>query len=338
MKRLRAVLNDDAAQPRYIETVARTGYVFIAPVEELAESTPLPSPPPAIREVFPAPTRRWFLAAAGAIAATAGVGGYIWNRRAADLQLRSLSFEFGNISNVFFTADGQSVIYSANWSGGARCQTFIHRLEERRARALPLDGLGVAAVSASNELILFDFGADPKSSGTIVRATLDGTNPQRVDDHLLSVDWAQDGKHFACIRYENDEYRVEYPAGPTMHVSPGSLGPVRIAPTDGAGAVLEHDDRGDTGGYILLLQRGGSSKKLIERWPHMVSIGWHPNGQEIWFTGSRDGATTALWAVDRAGNTRMVGLPGMADATFDVHRNGRVTFIKNHARTESRVQ
>lgn len=44
MKRLLAVLDDDATQPQ--------------------------------------PVRRWFLAAAAAVAATAGVGSYIWNRRA----------------------------------------------------------------------------------------------------------------------------------------------------------------------------------------------------------------------------------------------------------------
>jgi DNA-binding winged helix-turn-helix (wHTH) protein len=33
VKKLRAVLNDDAEQPRYIETVAGIGYRFIAPVK-----------------------------------------------------------------------------------------------------------------------------------------------------------------------------------------------------------------------------------------------------------------------------------------------------------------
>jgi DNA-binding winged helix-turn-helix (wHTH) protein len=35
MKRLRAVLGDDAVAPRYIETVARTGYVFIGEAVEV---------------------------------------------------------------------------------------------------------------------------------------------------------------------------------------------------------------------------------------------------------------------------------------------------------------
>ncbi|MFN0102934.1 MAG: winged helix-turn-helix domain-containing protein [Bryobacteraceae bacterium] len=330
VKRLRAVLGDDPAQPRYIETVARTGYVFVANVEEVVPSAQPPS------FTLPAPpSRRWILSGAAAIAASAGVGAYIWKTRARDLQLRKLSFDLGNISNVFFTADGQSVVYSAHWSGGARWQTFLHRLDESRPQPLPFDGLGVAAVSSSDELLLFDFAAHSKSRGALVRASLDGARPQFLDEHVLSVDWAHDGKHIACVRFDGSEDRVEYPAGRTMHVSPGNLGPVRVAPTDAAIAVLEHNVRGDTGGYVLLLERGRAAKKLMERWPHMVSIAWHPNGQEVWFTGSRDGTTNALWAVDRGGSIRMVGLPGMADSTFDLHRNGRVTFIKNHARLES---
>ena len=40
--RLRQALNDSADTPRYVETVARRGYRFLAPVEEVDRSSPVP--------------------------------------------------------------------------------------------------------------------------------------------------------------------------------------------------------------------------------------------------------------------------------------------------------
>lgn len=344
VKRLRAALGDSADEPRYIETVARSGYVFIAPVSELIrEPEPAAAPPPVsapatvdLPSTTPPSRRRWLWAAGGAIAASVGGLGFIARPRNRELKLQRLSFGDGAISNAFFTRDGKSIVYSARWTGET-WKTYLHHLGSSEHEPLKLEGYGVASISDNDELVLFAY--DPKITryGAIVRAELSGGAPQYIDERIKSVDWALDGKHIACVRGDDKEDQVEYPAGRVMHSTHGSLGPVRVSPTDGAVAVIEHPVRGDTGGYVLVLERNRTPRKLIERWPHIAGIGWHPNGQEVWFTGSKDGSTTALWAVDRAGNTRMVGLPGMADASFDIHRNGSVAFIKNAARLESEL-
>jgi TolB-like protein/DNA-binding winged helix-turn-helix (wHTH) protein len=46
IKRLRDALNERAGVPRYIETLPRRGYRFIAPVEEVAPAAPSAVPPP----------------------------------------------------------------------------------------------------------------------------------------------------------------------------------------------------------------------------------------------------------------------------------------------------
>lgn len=53
IKELRAALGDTAESPRYIETLARRGYRFIAPVERVAPAQPLPMTEPAVAAVIP---------------------------------------------------------------------------------------------------------------------------------------------------------------------------------------------------------------------------------------------------------------------------------------------
>ena len=64
IKKIRLALGDSADTPRFIETLPRKGYRFIAPVGE-RETTP-PIPAPAVRR------RWWWLASAGLVAVAAG--------------------------------------------------------------------------------------------------------------------------------------------------------------------------------------------------------------------------------------------------------------------------
>lgn len=77
IRTLRRQLGDDAARPRFIETVPKHGYRFIAPLKDgEAVATPAPSPP----VVTPAWRQALLTAAAGAIggAAAGGIGGVFY--------------------------------------------------------------------------------------------------------------------------------------------------------------------------------------------------------------------------------------------------------------------
>ncbi|GIU80323.1 MAG: hypothetical protein KatS3mg005_3561 [Bryobacteraceae bacterium] len=75
IKQIRTALNDDADTPRYIQTIHRRGYRFIAPVEDAGVSRRLVEIPAPAR----LPRRKWWwTAAAAALAIVAGVFG--WNR------------------------------------------------------------------------------------------------------------------------------------------------------------------------------------------------------------------------------------------------------------------
>ena len=71
IKQVRAALGDDAESPRYVETIPRRGYRFIAPVEVVAEPNDVPVP---TRSVTHARARRTHVAGPGCAAESDRLG------------------------------------------------------------------------------------------------------------------------------------------------------------------------------------------------------------------------------------------------------------------------
>jgi DNA-binding winged helix-turn-helix (wHTH) protein/tetratricopeptide (TPR) repeat protein len=95
LAKVRAALGDDSANPRFVETVPRRGYRFIAPVTIEGEETntvaePAPAPPAPVRAVD-GPARRpatWARALVAAVAIAALIGAVLAYRRAQSAPAR----------------------------------------------------------------------------------------------------------------------------------------------------------------------------------------------------------------------------------------------------------
>jgi len=84
IRKLRRALDDAAENPRYVETLARRGYRFIAPVTVEAPEMPVPVASPESDPAQPQPARRWPWIPAIAVVLTIAVASIVvWTSRTA---------------------------------------------------------------------------------------------------------------------------------------------------------------------------------------------------------------------------------------------------------------
>ncbi|MGA3040091.1 MAG: winged helix-turn-helix domain-containing protein [Bryobacteraceae bacterium] len=112
--KLRDVLGDSAASPRFVETLPKRGYRFIAPVEKLAPERGAPGP--AAPEAIPPDTGHGWAKLAGAALAVllllAGIAWLRWSRESAPARIRSIAVlpldNLSGDSNQEYFADGMT--------------------------------------------------------------------------------------------------------------------------------------------------------------------------------------------------------------------------------------
>jgi len=121
VNKIREVLGDSAENPRFVETLPRRGYRFIAPVEGNGVATPL-APLATTRE---SGFRRWALRSAilvGAIVLLAAAGILIYRKLhdsapAAQRLLTRLTFDEGLQVGTTWSPDSRFIAYSSNRGG-----------------------------------------------------------------------------------------------------------------------------------------------------------------------------------------------------------------------------
>jgi eukaryotic-like serine/threonine-protein kinase len=316
--RLRIVLGDSADTPRYIETIPRVGYRFIAPVQEVAKDAP-----PVVER--PQRLRIGRVAVAAVALLTLIVTSWFALRRPAPtaLEFRQVTFRHGQVWGARFAPDSKSILYTASWDNGPR-RLFLTYPSSPESRPLGFDDLRLVAVSSSGELALLSFdGTLPVAGGTLSRVPMNGGAPAPVERNVMSADWAPGTDRLAIVHAVDGTNRLEFPLGTVLTTTPGWFSGVRVSPRGNEIAFVDHPVRNDNRGSVKITDLAGHVRTLSGEWTNVGGIAWHPSG-EVWFTAAPDGAAKSLWAVSTSGAFRPIAqIPG-AMTLRDISADGSV--------------
>ena len=284
VNKLREALSDSADTPRYVETLPRRGYRFVAPIEWLpTKQVPVvPSP----ETLQPVSNRPDFPLLPQPVAENPAAHTSVRPRRnwtqlvvitAAVLAVLSAMLITGSL--LFKTASG----YGARFLTGSSLQW---------TRALHIVGGAEPAFSADGNSMAFVRGSDkPGESGIFVTPVgSDQVLQLTHNDGDCCPVWSPDGRSIAFSRYNNKEFAIY------------------VVPSD-AGAAEKRDPQAPTSASFTL---PSSSERKIDTSgvvPQHGELAWSPDGKFLAFAGS---GGIYLLSLDHSTVHRLTESPAMA--------------------------
>ncbi len=292
----------------------------------------IPETPPPTAEKKPA-----FLWIAGIVALLAIAGAFLLGRHTGSQQVSAppiyhqLTFRHGGIRMARFAPDGQTIMYSAAWESNP-VEIFSTRPESPESRAFGLKNAEVLSVSSTGEMaVLLDSrNVEPFiNMGTLARVPLVGGAPREVLEGVQWADWSPDGSNFAIVRDLQGHNRLEYPIGKVLYQTAGWISHPRISPKGNLIAFIDHAERRDDAGSIVVVDLTGSRRVLSGEWETAEGLAWSPSGDEVWFTIARVGNGRFLYAASLSGPERLLAREPGTLTLQDVGRDGRVLLSRD---------
>ena len=277
---------------------------------------------------------RWLIPAVAAVALlAAGAALGAWLRPApvaSNPKTLRITFRRGTIWNARFTPDG-NLIYSASWDGSTS-SLYSANPGSTESRPLGTTVSNVFAVSPSGELavgINHRFEEGFEFSSMLARQPQGGGAPRDIIDGVESADWSPDGSSLAVIRRVAGKIRIEYPIGKVLYETPGWVSHARISPNGKMIAFADHPYGRDDGGSVAIVDSSGSKKTISTSYVSLQGLAWRPDGDEVWFTGTKSGSNREIRAVTLDGKERLVYLGTGTLTLHDVSKQGRILFTRD---------
>lgn len=332
IRRIRSALLDDADAPRYLETIPRIGYRFIAPVEapngeseQSEEPTVIAMPETVSPAPLVKPTRSWRPLALSLIAVcVAAAVALYWmainrEKQPNDLHTVPLAVAFGDQYTPTFSPDGRQVAYA--WNGDAEDNFDIYvKLVNSSSPALRLttskDVDYSPAWSPDGEWIAFCRGNDSGQGAIWIVPALGGAERKIADisapgspgDRALS--WTPDSKKLVvAAAFTAGEHRglrlvdVNTDASKPIARPTGSEEDMYPAVSPDGKFVAFTQDTGRGISRIMVVPVGGGSPQPIAAPSQQVynaRPGWTPDGRHIVFVSNVGGESHAWLAPFRS--------------------------------------
>lgn len=326
---LRKVLGDDSHNPRFIETVPRRGYRFIAEVTEISyrnganrhlvnsSANLLSSNPPRPQ------LRRSVLifVVAGLVLAASWYAVGTYRRARTSAPILSVPFESepfstsGNVAHAVISPDGKHVVYSSETGG--KQNVWLRDLETSENVQLipPSDDhyLGFAFSKSGSTLFFVRKGSDDSAPTAVYRMAKFGGIPAKIIDKAegwLSI--SPDDQHISFVRcaYTDQNYCSLLTAGvdgSNERTLVSKARPIRISAQDfspdgrSVAFAAGHSTNGGSDFQILRinLADGAESEITQKKYFNVKSLKWLPVGDELLATAMEtlDGKIN-IWRLD----------------------------------------
>lgn len=374
IRRIRAVLNDDAETPRYIETVPRVGYRFIAPVKigeppsKAPKSKPIPAeilppfePPPV---VAPSSRKRvtnhiWILTAIVCLIVVLAMLGWRWaSFTTSGIRLAytvvPLETEPGFASSPTFSPDGRQIAFS--WNGKKQDNFDIYvkivgSFEELRLTDTPEIEFS-PSWSPDGRFIAFCRGTDLGGTSLWIISPLGGAAKKIVD---LGGPAAMDARRIAWSRNSqrlvfadtNGLFEIDVQNGTQRQITSTSGTQTDTHPAyspDGRSLAFTRDiGNGISGIQVLQVNEDGTPEGDPSplRWPGFESVYsaspvWTPDSRQIIFASNRTGEHQ-LWIANThhsSADPQLLVSLGTNIVDAALSTTGRLALVREHVDTD----
>ena len=353
---LRRVFEDDAREPRLIETIPKRGYRLLVQVDEIEPASPNRVKPAEAIEETAAQNREaailhpktrapklWLqYGAACLLLLVCATFAYMQGRKSAVLpppSFHRLTFERGIIYSARFGPDNQ-VVYDASWDNKP---VRIFTTHSGIPQALPLDIVSahLLGVSPKGELALslkgYTFSFPIFLNGTLARAPISGGAPRELLEDVRWADFDRNGE-LAVVHHANGKSRLEYPMGKVLYETAGWISDARFSPQDDRIAFADHPSWNEDRGSIVVVDLETEKKTTLSTgWESARGLAWSASGEEVWFTAAKSGERRDLYAVDLRGRQRaLLRVPG-GITLHDISSDGRALLTVDNERNGTMV-
>ncbi|WP_263351915.1 winged helix-turn-helix domain-containing protein [Acidicapsa acidisoli] len=310
VRKIRQVLGDDSSSPRFVQTISKRGYRFLA--EPTRPAVP-PQTPASISKAVRWKTIRWTLLAA--IAALLGVGLVVWSIRHSRQVLRVSNYmaitHDGLPKQGPLLSDGVRIYFvSGSMNHRSISQISVHGGESSTLVSALQSPRLMDISSNGSELLAASFGPDPGASmgekaglneSALWSISLPSGNVRRIGDLFAdAAAFAPDGQKIA-IGWNRALYVVNSDGTDQRKIAQlsGTASSIRWSPDGKRLRLTIMDPKTLRSSLWESLKDGTSLHEILGEWnpvPAECCGRWSPDGRWYVFQSTRDGRTD-LWAL-----------------------------------------